>query len=1096
MGGRILRAVVRLSSLNPIETISFCIILNSILYFGLIHQFLPADRTENVVDGNIVSRAAISGDRIIPLKAQGDSLLQSFENVFVKQVVIRLPRHVASSSVGVLHPNILKAAGDLQKTILEASVMDKTISTQNFTFSDVCFKGVSEKYPTASYHNGCMFLSPLNLWRVNDGSNADVLGELSKSLDSVSEVDLALVKDAFGDKMAVDTAGSVEMAEELVFSFFLDKNSTTKARMVNAWNDRIDALRTPDFYPSLIAGSSQFEITKRTGSFWTYVQLSLQEFFETSSRTDIVVVIISFLLMHATFFTLFLNMRKLGSRFSLGFSVMLNGTFALLVALVVARVIESPITFIQISEAIPFFVVTIGFEKPYLLAKAINEAKGSNIPEKVENGALKIGPSLILDYLVEMSILGVGSFIGNSGGLKEFSLIAAVILLFDGVFLFTFFLSVLSLKLELRTLRKNEPESEIENLEPVKVIDLNSNTIPATACSLRNESAPVAIAHGKDLPESPWVSRAKLLTIVGFLAMNAYNSAVSLTDSGSPSPEADLKYRTLLSIFKNRSVLDEFGSTLVEISAPHILYFTRSGFMEGDQNMLSFMDEISNYFGGSVFLAAVFFSVVAILLVKVLSTPPLEEEPDSPVESAEAVKSEVFEKVAEAAEPNSAKHEVSKVAAPSAASCPLETKSVPAKENLKDMNDEEISSLVSKGKVPLHSLESALGDYTRAVKVRRDAIDEITGSSRDALPYEHFDYKKVYGQCCENVLGYIPIPIGVAGPYTVDGKPYYVPMATTEGCLVASTSRGCKAINAAGGARTTLLGDGMSRGPVVSFPSSVHAASCKIWIEDDDGFSVLSEAFNSTSRFARLKKIKVAVAGRLAYLRFVTTTGDAMGMNMISKGVEKALEELRVKFPSVHVIAISGNYCTDKKPAAINWIDGRGKSVVAEAVIPGDVVKKVLKTSVQALVELNISKNLIGSAMAGSIGGFNAHAANILTAIFLATGQDPAQNVESSNCITLMEAVNDGEDLFISCTMPSVEVGTVGGGTALPAQGSCLELLGVRGPNMENPGGNAQTLARIIVASVMAGELSLCSALAAGQLVKSHMALNRAPKAN
>jgi len=267
----------------------------------------------------------------------------------------------------------------------------------------------------------------------------------------------------------------------------------------------------------------------------------------------------------------------------------------------------------------------------------------------------------------------------------------------------------------------------------------------------------------------------------------------------------------------------------------------------------------------------------------------------------------------------------------------------------------------------------------------------------------NYDYSRVIGACCENVIGYMPIPLGIAGPLKIDGSLFPIPMATAEGTLVASTSRGCKALNAGGGVTTVVTYDGMTRGPAIDFPSIVEAAKAKRWIDHEDGYDVLKEAFESTSRFAKLQSLKVAMAGRTLYVRFATTTGDAMGMNMISKGTEKALEVMSKYFPEMVVLALSGNYCTDKKPAAINWIEGRGKSVIAEAVIPGKIVKSVLKTTVAALCNLNIKKNLIGSAMAGSIGGFNAHAANILTAIFLATGQDPAQNVESSNCMTGME---------------------------------------------------------------------------------------------
>ena len=215
---------------------------------------------------------------------------------------------------------------------------------------------------------------------------------------------------------------------------------------------------------------------------------------------------------------------------------------------------------------------------------------------------------------------------------------------------------------------------------------------------------------------------------------------------------------------------------------------------------------------------------------------------------------------------------------------------------------------------------------------------------------------------------------------------------------------------------------------------------------------------------------------------------------MVSKGSLAVIETLQNEFPSLQLVALSGNMCTDKKAAATNWLNGRGKSVVVEAVIPREVVEKTLKTTVKALVHTNINKNLIGSAMAGAIGGFNAHASNIVTAIFLATGQDPAQNVESSNCITLIEETDDN-DLWISCTMPSIEVGTVGGGTSLEAQSACLEAIGCKGGGA-TPGENARKLATVVAAATMAGELSLLAALAANTLVQAHMVHNRKPASN
>ncbi|KAJ7967012.1 3-hydroxy-3-methylglutaryl coenzyme A reductase [Quillaja saponaria] len=355
--------------------------------------------------------------------------------------------------------------------------------------------------------------------------------------------------------------------------------------------------------------------------------------------------------------------------------------------------------------------------------------------------------------------------------------------------------------------------------------------------------------------------------------------------------------------------------------------------------------------------------------------------------------------------------------------------------------DKAIINSVIDGTVPSYSLESKLGDCKRAASLRRQALQRMTGRSLQGLPLDGFDYDSILGQCCEMPIGYVQIPVGIAGPLSLDGYEYSVPMATTEGCLVASTNRGCKAIFASGGATSTLLRDGMTRAPVVRFASAKRASELKFFLEDPVNFETLALIFN---RFARLQKIQCSLAGKNLYMRFSCSTGDAMGMNMVSKGVQNVLDFLQNDFPDMDVIGISGNYCSDKKPAAVNWIEGRGN--------------------------------------------------NIVSAIFIATGQDPAQNVESSHCLTMMEAVNDGRDLHISVTMPSIEVGTVGGGTQLASQSACLNLLGVKGASRESPGSNARLLATIVAGSVLAGELSLMSAIAAGQLVKSHMKYNRSRK--
>jgi hydroxymethylglutaryl-CoA reductase (NADPH) len=441
--------------------------------------------------------------------------------------------------------------------------------------------------------------------------------------------------------------------------------------------------------------------------------------------------------------------------------------------------------------------------------------------------------------------------------------------------------------------------------------------------------------------------------------------------------------------------------------------------------------------------------------------------------------------------------------APSAPVCSDPSSFTPihtSKTNITTLDNAAICQLVLTNQIKDHELEKRL-DAHRAVQVRRlvvahklDTLEHINAHALDNLPSEpSLDYTRVHGANCEIVVGYVPLPVGLVGPLTVNGETVYVPMATTEGCLVASTNRGAKAITAGGGATAVLLRDGITRAPCVRMPSAAQAAHLKLWCETPQHFSTLQRAFESTTSFGKLLKCAPTVAGRNVYLRLTCFSGDAMGMNMVSKGSLAVIETLQREFPELVLVALSGNMCTDKKAAATNWLEGRGKSIVVEATIPKDVVTNTLKTTVHSMVQTNLHKNLIGSAMAGALGGFNAHASNIVTAVFLATGQDPAQNVESSNCITLLEETEEG-DLWISCTMPSIEVGTVGGGTSLPAQAACLQAMGVRGGGA-TPGAHAQKLAQIVASATLAGELSLLAALAANTLVQAHMQHNRKPAA-
>jgi hydroxymethylglutaryl-CoA reductase (NADPH) len=306
---------------------------------------------------------------------------------------------------------------------------------------------------------------------------------------------------------------------------------------------------------------------------------------------------------------------------------------------------------------------------------------------------------------------------------------------------------------------------------------------------------------------------------------------------------------------------------------------------------------------------------------------------------------------------------------------------------LKFCSDIDIAVMIVDGKVASSKLESLLGDCMRAVKVRRLYFEIVMRKKIGLLPVEGCDYERVLGANCEIVIGNVPIPVGLVGPLIVNGKVVYVPVATTEGCLVASTNRGCKAISLSFGCQTEILKDGISRSPCVCLPSAMRAAEVKFWLDKAHNFEDLKKIFDSTSAYGRLMSIHSTVAGRNLYIRFCCSSGDAMGMNIVSKGCLKAMEYLQQIFPDMILVTLSSNTCSDKKSAASNWIMGRGKSVVAEAVISDDVVRSVLKSSIPEMIETCHKKCIIGSQLAGALCGYNAHAANVITGIFLATGQ-------------------------------------------------------------------------------------------------------------
>lgn len=370
-------------------------------------------------------------------------------------------------------------------------------------------------------------------------------------------------------------------------------------------------------------------------------------------------------------------------------------------------------------------------------------------------------------------------------------------------------------------------------------------------------------------------------------------------------------------------------------------------------------------------------------------------------------------------------------------------------------------------------------DYTpEQARQRREFAQARTGVALDHVGCYSFDPAQLAGNV-ENFMGVAQVPIGLAGPLVMRGEhaqgTFWVPMATTEGTLVASYNRGMRLLAESGGVKATVVEQHMQRSPVFMFDDALAAREFGRWVDEHTG--EIRAAAEATTRVGRLTEIRQFAVGPMRHLRFNYTTGDAAGQNMTGKATLAGCEWIAANYPGGARFLLSGNTDTDKKHSQMNTLMTRGKRVVAEAVVKGDALKRLMGVDAAELFAARQVSNA-GAFLAGSANN-GSHAANGLTALFIACGQDVANVAESHAAITYAQLLPGG-DYYWSITLTSLIVGTFGGGTGLPTQRECLQMLGCHGQ------GKADKFAEICAGVVLAGETSLASAVVHGDWVSSH----------
>ncbi|HRH44742.1 MAG TPA: hydroxymethylglutaryl-CoA reductase [Pyrinomonadaceae bacterium] len=372
-------------------------------------------------------------------------------------------------------------------------------------------------------------------------------------------------------------------------------------------------------------------------------------------------------------------------------------------------------------------------------------------------------------------------------------------------------------------------------------------------------------------------------------------------------------------------------------------------------------------------------------------------------------------------------------------------------------------------------------DYSEsAIKTRQEFVHDFTGATFEHLKHYSFDPHILAGNI-EHFTGVAQIPIGFAGPLKVNGEfatgDFMIPMATTEGTLVASYNRGIKVLNLSGGVKTTVVADAMQRAPVFVFEDAREGRKFVSWVLDN--FAKIKEEAEATSSIAKLKDIDHYTANKFVYLRFNYTTGDAAGQNMVGRATFAACSWIIDVYEKEKIkhFYLESNFATDKKASQVNIMRTRGKRVTAECTVPRNVLIEHMRVEPESLTYHSGVAN-VGSFLSGANNN-GAHSANGITAMFIATGQDVANVSESSAGIIYSELTPE-KDLYISITIPSLIVATYGGGTGLATQKECLEILGCYGR------GGVNKLAEIIAGVVLAGEISLASAISSSDWVSSH----------